>query len=82
MGNDRVQRLPQWGVERSALVHDIMKPRIRTILERAIREGMEHGYRAAHKHTDAPEPEHLLGAIDDAIWLEIDTVFDFEDEPA
>ena len=58
-----------------------MKPRIRAILERAIREGMERGYRVAHKHTDSPSTEWIEGCIEDAIWLEIDTVFDFQDEP-
>lgn len=81
VGDNWIQRLPQWGVERSAIVHCIMKPRTRDILSRAIEEGVKRGMRQAHKHTDSPSTEWIEGCIEDAIWLEIDTVFDFQDEP-
>jgi len=54
-----------------------MKPRIRTILEDCISNGIEHGLSRAYKHTDSPNDAQIALAIDDAIWLEIDEKFDF-----
>lgn len=57
-----------------------MKPRIRQILERAIDEGISYGYHRAHKYTDTPD-EHLLSErINYGIWLEIDSIFSFDEE--
>ena len=56
-----------------------MRANVRTILERCIEQGAERGYRRAFKHTDSPSESHILSQIDDAIWLEIDTYFDFEE---
>ena len=78
--DDGIQRLPEGRVERSALVHDTMKPRTRDILYRAIEEGIKRGMTQAHKHSDAPPPQWIEGCIEDAIWLEIDAVFDFNDQ--
>ncbi len=54
-----------------------MKPKIRTILEDCISNGIEHGLSRAHKHTDNPTDAQIELAIDEAIWLEIDERFDF-----
>jgi hypothetical protein len=55
-----------------------MKPKLRFILDRAIEEGVKRGIRLAHKHTDSPSTEWIEGCIQDAVWLAIDEVFDFE----
>lgn len=80
--DDGIQRLPQGRVERPALFHSTMKPRTRDILYRAIEEGVRRGMEQAHKHIDAPPTQWIEGCIEDAIWLEIDAVFNFDDEPA
>jgi len=49
------------------------------MLERCIEHGTERGYRRAFKHSDSPSEAHILSEIDAAIWLEIDTYFDFEE---
>lgn len=54
-----------------------MKVKTRVILERAIEEGTKRGYIQAFKHTDSPTEAGILQSIEDAIWLEIDTYFDF-----
>lgn len=56
-----------------------MRAKMRTLLERCIEDGTERGYRRAFKHTDSPSEAHILSEIDSAIWLEIDTYFDFEE---
>lgn len=56
-----------------------MKANIRGILERCIEDGIAHGYRRAHKHVDNPSEGYTVDAISAAIWLEIDTYFDFEE---
>ena len=78
--DDGIQRLPEGRVERSTLAHDTMKPRTRDILGRAIEEGVKRGMTQAHKHNDAPSTQWIEGCIEDAIWLEIDSVFNFDDE--
>ncbi len=56
-----------------------MKVDMRMLLERCIEDGLERGYRRAHKHTDNPSPAGITTAQNDAIWLEIDTYFKFDD---
>ena len=56
-----------------------MKPNSRVILERCIEEGTKRGYKRAFKHTDSPSESGILQSIEDAIWLEIDTYFNFEE---
>jgi hypothetical protein len=56
-----------------------MKPNIRLILEEAIERGVDRGYKRAFKHTDSPSETGILQNIEDAIWLEIDTYFNFDD---
>jgi hypothetical protein len=55
-----------------------MKPKVRLILEEAIERGVDRGYKRAFKHTDSPSEAGILQNIEDAIWLEIDTYFEFE----
>lgn len=57
-----------------------MKANIREILERCIEDGAAHGIRRAHKHVEKPSDGAIADAIVDAIWLEIDTYFDFEND--
>lgn len=56
-----------------------MKANIRMILERCIEDGIAHGYRRAHKHVDNPSEGAIIDSISSAIWLEIDTYFNFEE---
>lgn len=56
-----------------------MKVRTRVLLEECIDRGIERGYRRAFKHTDSPSEVHIVSQINDAIWLEIDTYFNFEE---
>ena len=57
-----------------------MKPRIRQILERAIEDGIAYGYHRAHKYTDTPDSDLLQERISYGIWLEIDSIFSFDEE--
>jgi len=56
-----------------------MKANMRLLLERCIEDGIAHGYRRAHKHVNNPSEGYTVDAISAAIWLEIDTYFDFEE---
>lgn len=56
-----------------------MRAKLRTILERAISDGITYGYHRAHKHTDTPSEELMISQIENGIWLEIDEVIDFEE---
>ena len=56
-----------------------MRVQERAVLERCIGDGLQYGYRRAHKHTDDPEEAVLIDTIDTAIWNEIHTYFTFED---
>lgn len=57
-----------------------MKANIRGILERCIEDGIAHGYRRAHKHVDNPSEGAIIDNISAAIWLEIDSYFNFEND--
>lgn len=56
-----------------------MRANIRGILERCIEDGIAHGYRRAHKHVENPSEGAIADNISDAIWLEIDSYFNFEE---
>jgi hypothetical protein len=58
-----------------------MRANTRAILERCIEVGAAHGIRRAHKHVEKPSDGAIADAVADAIWLEIDCYFNFE-EPA
>jgi hypothetical protein len=53
-----------------------MKPKTRVILEMAIEQGVQRGWRLAHKHVENPE-EHV---IIESVMSEIYEYFTFEDE--
>ena len=57
-----------------------MKANMRMLLERCIEEGLERGYNRAHKHTENPTQDGMITSMQDAIWLEIDTFFKFEND--
>ena len=59
-----------------------VRARTRLLLERCIEDGTERGYHRAFKHSDSPSEAHILSEIDAAIWLEIDTYFNFEEPTA
>lgn len=56
-----------------------MKPKLRTILEVAINEGITVGYRRAYKHTDEPNESWVIETIENEIMNCIDLYFDFEE---
>ena len=56
-----------------------MRANHRVILERCIEEGTRRGYTKAFKHTDSPSEAGILQSIEDAVWLEIDTYFTFDE---
>lgn len=57
-----------------------MRVRAYDVLRRAIEEGVEYGWRRAHKHTDAPDTETIKDQIVTAILNEVSEYFDFDDE--
>lgn len=59
-----------------------MKADIRAILIRAIDEGLETGWRRAHKHNESPNKDAILRHVSDSIWDEIDGFLIFDDLPA
>ncbi len=58
-----------------------MRVRAYEVLRRAIEEGLEYGWRRAHKHTDTPDESSLKDEVLQGIMNEVCEVFDF-DEPA
>jgi hypothetical protein len=56
-----------------------MKVDIRMLLEHCIEHGLERGWRQAHKHVEHPTQGGMVTAMQDAIWLEIDTYFKFDE---
>jgi hypothetical protein len=59
-----------------------MTMRVRTyhVLSRAVEEGVELGWRRAHKHTDSPDEGAVRESIVNSVLGEISEWFDF-DEP-
>lgn len=57
-----------------------MRANIRGILERCIEDGAAHGIRRAYKHVEKPSEGAIIDNISAAIWLEIDSYFDFEND--
>lgn len=55
-----------------------MKPRMRTILERAIEEGAAYGVRRAFKYSENPSEDDIAGRVEQAVMDAIDEVFSFE----
>jgi hypothetical protein len=57
-----------------------MRVRAYEVLRRAIEEGVEYGWRRAHKHTETPDAETIKDQIVTGILNEVSEVFDFEDQ--
>jgi hypothetical protein len=56
-----------------------MKVKTQVILEMAIEEGVQRGWRLAHKHVENPEEHAILDRINDAVMSAITDYFTFED---
>ena len=56
-----------------------MKVNTYSVLTRAVEEGIEYGWRHAHKHTDTPDEDTVRTAIHYAIMNSIGEVFVFDD---
>ena len=56
-----------------------MRPKFYALLQACIEDGLDRGYSRAHKHTDNPTPLALKESQFDAIMLELNEWFDFED---
>ena len=57
-----------------------MRVRAYDVLHRAIEQGIEYGWRRAHKHTDTPDAETIKDQILTGILNEVSECFDFDDE--
>lgn len=57
-----------------------MRVRAYDVLRRAIEEGVEYGWRRAHKHTDTPDSETIKDQIVTGILNEVSEYFAFDDE--
>ena len=57
-----------------------MKPKFRVILERAIEEGVRHGYSCAFKYVENPTEGAIIEHIEDAVMSSLYEYFDFEEE--
>ncbi len=56
-----------------------MKVKTQVILEMAIEEGVQRGWRLSHKHVENPEEHAILDRINDAVMSAITDYFTFED---
>jgi hypothetical protein len=57
-----------------------MKPKFRVILEMAIEEGVQRGWRLAHKHVENPTEENIKEKIEDAVMSQIYEYFTFDED--
>ena len=57
-----------------------MKVKTRVILEQAIEEGVNRGWRLAHKHVENPEEHVIIDRINDTVMSEIYEYFTFDEE--
>ena len=57
-----------------------MKVKTRVILEQAIEEGVNRGWRLAHKYVENPEEHVIIERINDAVMSQIYEYFTFDDE--
>lgn len=57
-----------------------MRVRAYEVLRRAIEEGVEYGWRRAHKHTETPNEDTIKDQIVAGILNEVCEIFDFDDE--
>jgi hypothetical protein len=59
-----------------------MNVRVYEVLHRAIEEGIDYGWRRAHKHTDAPGEAAIKDEVLQGILNEVCEVFDLDETPA
>jgi hypothetical protein len=57
-----------------------MKPREYMIMQDCVGVGIQRGWARAHKHQESPTPGQIQAAIEDAVMLEIQEYFTFEDD--
>ncbi len=57
-----------------------MKVKTRVILEQAIEEGVNRGWRLAHKYVENPEEHVIIDRINDAVMSQIYEYFTVDDE--
>jgi hypothetical protein len=57
-----------------------MKPKFREVLEMAITEGVQYGYRRAHKHVENPSEGAIIDSICGNVMDCIYEWFEFEDQ--
>jgi len=57
-----------------------MKPKFREVLEMAITEGVQYGYRRAHKHVEDPSESAIIDSICQNVMDCIYEWFEFEDQ--
>jgi hypothetical protein len=57
-----------------------MKPKFREVLEMAISEGVQFGYRRAHKHVENPPEGAIIDSICENVMDCIYEWFEFEDD--
>lgn len=57
-----------------------MKVKTRVILEQAIEEGVNRGWRRAHKYVENPDEHVIIDHINDAVMAQIYEYFTFDDE--
>jgi hypothetical protein len=48
------------------------------VIWRAVEEGVRYGWRRAHKHTETPDEETVLSAIEDAVLSELCEILEFD----
>ena len=56
-----------------------MKPKIHAILEMAIEQGVQRGWRLAHKHMDNPQEYVIVERINFAVMEQIYEYFTFDE---
>ena len=56
-----------------------MNPKFRQVLELAIAEGVQYGYKRAHKHVENPTEGAIIDSICDHVMNSIYEWFDFEE---
>ena len=57
-----------------------MKPKIHAILEMAIEQGVQRGWRLAHKHMDNPQEYVIVERINFAVMEQIYEYFTFDED--
>lgn len=55
-----------------------IKLRAYDLIARAVEEGVEYGWRRAHKHTDTPTADHVQEQVYMAVMNAIAEIIDFE----